>query len=201
MKKAKLYYCGWLISLLSAIPVAFIAQQSGNASPYLKANKLFLSGETPKVDEYCKEEFIEDGYYGALYLTKKGHMIFNLNNEKQDTMRYFWGDYQLLGSQINIQLHHEFYYAGKWDASWIAADPDYKKGKVRSVNLPGITLLKTHCDSLSYYNVYSKAEQMSAAKRTDKLKPKGLYFFPYYETKDMKFYTWFYKQVPVLANL
>lgn len=116
-------------------------------------------------------------------------------------MRYFWGDYQLAGTQIKIQLHHEFYYAGKWDASWIAADPDYKKGKVRVVNLPSITLHKTHCDSLSYYNVYSKQEQLLAAKRTDKLKPKGLYFFSYYETKEMKFYNWFYKQVPVLADL
>lgn len=71
MKKAKLYYYGWLIILISAFPAAFSAQQNGKAPPHLKENKLFLSGETAKVDEFCKEEFIEDGFYGALYLTKK----------------------------------------------------------------------------------------------------------------------------------
>jgi hypothetical protein len=138
---------------------------------------------------------------GAMKLTKKGNIIYNIINEQQDTVNYFWGKYALTDTSLSYLLTNEFYFPGKWDARWDVTEPDYLKGKTRKVICNKVTLNRIKGDSLGFYKTYAKGEINIAFKSQNKLKSFELSFFPYYETKEMKFYSWFYKQVPVLAKL
>jgi hypothetical protein len=138
---------------------------------------------------------------GAMKLTKKGNIIYNIINEQQDTVNYFWGKYALTDTSLSYILTNEFYFPGKWDARWDVTEPDYLKGKTRKVICNKVSLNRIKGDSLGFYKTYAKGEINIAFKSQNKLKSFELSFFPYYETKEMKFYSWFYKQVPVLAKL
>lgn len=163
--------------------------------------QLYLFGETSK-ESVC--EFVavdEGGLSGAIYFTKKGHVIYTENDALIDTVRYYYGTYKMLDSSISFQLTHQFYYPGKWDARWDGQDPDYKKGKSRPFSGEQKLLLKSKCDEEHYFLPYSKSESIAAADRCRMNEVVGLDFFPYHESANEKFYCWFFKQVPVLAEL
>jgi hypothetical protein len=138
---------------------------------------------------------------GAMYLTKKGNIIYNIINEQQDTVNYFWGKYTLTDTSLSYLLTNEFYFPGKWDARWDIPDPDYLKGKTRKVICTQVTLNRSKGDSLSFFKRHTIEEINIALKDNYSSKTFALSYFPYYETKEMKFYSWFYKQVPILAQL
>lgn len=156
----------------------FIIQENKEQNP---SNSLFVSG--------------------AMYLTKKGNIIYNIINEQQDTVNYFWGKYTLTDTSLTYLLTNEFYYPGKWDARWDVPNPDYLKGKTRKVICPKVTLNRTKGDSLSFFKHHAIEEINLALKNNNSSKTYALSYFPYYETKEMKFYSWFYKQVPILEHL
>lgn len=149
-------------------------------------------------DKMISNEFV---VCGAMKLTKKGNVIYNVINEKQDTISYFWGKYSLTDTSLRYLLTDEFYYLGNWDARWDVPNPDYLKGKTRKVISTEVTLKRTTSDSLNFFKQYTQNESNIALKDHDNLNPYSLFYFPYYEPKEMKFYSWFYKQVPALANL
>lgn len=164
--------------------------------------KLFITLEANKTDKCGAGGNIDGGLNGCLYFTKKGNVLYHLNNETSDTVSYLWGNYSIKDSSITISLNNEYYYAGKWDARWDVANPDYKKGKTRKVPLKEITIYKTRCDSDSYFRPYSEVEIKEAEQRLKNQTAGSFYYMPYYnENKDMKFYTWLFKQIPVLADL
>ena len=74
-------------------------------------------------------------------------------------------------------------------------------GKTRKIKPINVTLYKSEFDSLGYFLPYNEAEKMMARKRYVCLQPNGIEFFRYHETKNMKFYTWLFKQIPTLAAL
>lgn len=161
--------------------------------------QLYLFNECIKTD-VCK--FVnenENSQSGAVYFTNKGNVIYHTIDFKGDTVRYYNGTYIKNPTSITIVLKNEFYYKGKWDARWDAAEPDYKKGKSRSIKPLTITL-QSSCEPNNYLKPYSESEKKHAAVNYSQ-EPFGLVYFPYEETKNMKFYTWFFKQVPVLSNL
>jgi hypothetical protein len=133
---------------------------------------------------------------GAIYLTQKGNIIFNAIEEQADTVRYFWGTYSLTDSTLTYRLTDEYYYYGQWDERWDVPDPHYAKGKTRKIKSTEVTLFKLKFGTYPFFQLCSKQEK----KQADTI-PSGFIYQAYYETKEMKFYTWFYKQIPVLANL
>lgn len=163
--------------------------------------QLYLFGETtlPYKCNFIEDE--ENVQWGAAYFTKKGNVIYYSINMSGDTVSYLYGSYTKKDSSITLKLTNEFYYYGKWDARWDISEPDYTKGKTRKVKVKEITLYKSVCDSNNLYQPYSNAERKVAANRLKGHRFCGLVFFPYTETPNMKFYTWFFKQIPVLANL
>ncbi len=161
--------------------------------------QLFLFNECVKTDA-CK--FInenEESKSGAVYFTNKGNVIYHTIDFKGDTVRYYYGTYSKSDASITIVLKNEFYYKGKWDARWDAKEPDYKKGRSRQIKPRTITI-QASCEPKNYLKPYSASEKKQAAVHYGQ-EPFGLVYFPYEETSNMKFYTWFFKQVPVLANL
>jgi hypothetical protein len=136
-----------------------------------------------------------------MYLTHKGNVIFNIVNFHEDTVRYQFGTYTTTDTSLTYHLTEEFYYHGQWDAKWNVPDPDYKKGKTRKIVTPEVTLFRTKHDSLTFFRPYTALEKAAATIRDNGAKPEGIDYWRYHETEDMKFYSWFYKQVPVLAEL
>lgn len=165
-------------SSIPFIEQLFIIQENKQQDP---SNSLFVSG--------------------AMYLTKKGNIIYNIINEQQDTVNYFWGKYTLTDTSLTFLLTDEFFYPGKWDARWDVSNPDYFKGKTRKVICPKVTLNRTMGNSLSFFKNHAIEEINFALKNNNSSKTYDLSYFPYYETKEMKFYSWFYKQIPILAQL
>ena len=157
---------------------------------------LYMAGEIAGLQNDCSEKFLEEAFFGALYLSAKGHAIFNLSNASSDTIRYFWGDYHKAGDSIVLDLDHEYFYAGKWDARWDVPSPDYKNGQSRSVPTKHYILKQRICNKSNFAMTYPQRPL-----NTNTSGAGALLFFPYKESRDMKFYTWFYKQVPVLADL
>jgi hypothetical protein len=198
------------LSLLLAALAIVLANCSGKGNSQIKdpgnttstktlqpfIDQLFIFQENN--DQINSHEF---PISGAMKLTKKGNIIYNIINEQQDTVNYFWGKYALTDTSLSYLLTNEFYFPGKWDARWDVTEPDYLKGKTRKVICNKVTLNRIKGDSLGFYKTYAKGEINIAFKSQNKLKSFELSFFPYYETKEMKFYSWFYKQVPVLAKL
>jgi hypothetical protein len=198
------------LSLLLAALAIVLANCSGKGNSQIKdpgnttstktlqpvIDQLFIFQENN--DQINSHEF---PISGAMKLTKKGNIIYNIINEQQDTVNYFWGKYTLTDTSLSYILTNEFYFPGKWDARWDVTEPDYLKGKTRKVICNKVTLNRIKGDSLGFYKTYAKGEINIAFKSQNKLKSFELSFFPYYETKEMKFYSWFYKQVPVLAKL
>lgn len=165
-----------------------------NSSTLLSANQLFLFQENINPGESTPQA-------GAMYLTNKGNIIFNTINEQSDTQSYFWGKYKLTDTSLIFRLTDEYYYCGKWDARWDADKPDYANGKTRKIKPSEVTLFKTKSDSLSFFRIYSNENYSGPVNKTNSREPKRIDFWKYYETKEMKFYTWFYKQIPTLARL
>lgn len=161
--------------------------------------QLYLFHECVKTDACKFINEIEDSKSGAVYFTNKGNVIYHTIDFKGDTVRYFYGNYIITKVGVTIKLNKEFYYKGKWDARWDTAEPDYKKGKSRSIK-PQTISIQTSCKPNEYLKPYSASEKKQAAVNYGQ-EPYGLVYFPYEETPNMKFYTWFFKQVPVLANL
>jgi hypothetical protein len=198
------------LSLLLAALAIVLANCSGKGNSQIKDPGNTTSTKTPQPfidqlfifqennDQINSHEF---PISGAMKLTKKGNIIYNIINEQQDTVNYFWGKYALTDTSLSYLLTNEFYFPGKWDARWDVTEPDYLKGKTRKVICNKVTLNRIKGDSLGFYKTYAKGEINIAFKSQNKLKSFELSFFPYYETKEMKFYSWFYKQVPVLAKL
>ncbi len=139
--------------------------------------------------------------FGAIYFTQKGNVIFTVVDQQSDTVRYFWGKYRFTDTTLTYHLTDEYYYPGRWDAGWMVAAPDYLKGQTRTVNLAEKTLLRSKCDKIPYYYPYSREEGELAAKRYQGKTPFGLYYQPYYEPKNQKYYTWLFQQIPVLRDL
>ena len=99
-------------------------------------NQLFVFQET-EAPGACENSAARSGVSlrsGAMYLTEKGNVIYHTIEEQRDTQSYFWGKYQLTDSSIVYQLTNEYYYPGKWDASWSVDDPDYAKGRSRKIS-------------------------------------------------------------------
>lgn len=198
------------LSLLLAALAIVLANCSGKGNSQIKDPGNTTSTKTPQPfidqlfifqennDQINSHEF---PISGAMKLTKKGNIIYNIINEQQNTVNYFWGKYTLTDTSLSYILTNEFYFPGKWDARWDVTEPDYLKGKTRKVICNKVTLNRIKGDSLGFYKTYAKGEINIAFKSQNKLKSFELSFFPYYETKEMKFYSWFYKQVPVLAKL
>jgi hypothetical protein len=204
MKKAS-FIASFIIITVLGILLAFCTSKdnstkNAHSQNISKSNtfvdQLFIFQEGK--DKMASHEFV---VCGAMNLTKKGNIIYNVINEKQDTVSYFWGKYNLTDTSLNYLLTDEYYYPGNWDARWDVPNPDYLKGKTRKVISSEVTLKRTKGDSLSFFKQYSQNENNTALKDHDNLKPYSLFYFPYYEPKEMKFYLWFYKQVPALAKL
>jgi len=198
---------GYHLKAILFIPCLLIltsARGQKNDTP-LKAlpftDQLFIYFESAEA-KFCDQSGTgSNDVFGAIYFTQKGHVIFHLSNEHADTIRYFWGNYHYTDTSITYQLTNEYYYHGKWDARWDAPDPDYKKGKARKINSTEVTLLKSKCISYPYSHPYTKKEKAEAAKRYLGIKPYGLIYQPYHEPENMKYFTWLFKQIPVLASL
>lgn len=163
--------------------------------------QMYLFQETFGKDPCSSGSTYDDAQNGAYYFTKKGNVIFNMNDFNSDTVRYYWGKYQITNSAITYTLGNEFYYPGKWDARWDVPEPDYKKGKSRKITPVIRTLQKVNCKNTAYMLSFNANEKKAADKRHKGANASGLGLFPYEETKEMKFYTWFYKQIPFLAEL
>lgn len=178
-------------------PENFVAQ----STPFI--NQLFIFQETtePGTDDTNNKISGESLLTGAIYLTDKGHVISNTINEQRDTVSYLWGKYTLTDSTLTYYLTDEYYYHGRWDARWDVADPDYSKGQTRKYHSEEITLRRQKGDSLSFFLLYTDPEKTIAAKRYIHEIPRGLSFWPYREKENEKFYTWLFKQIPVLAEL
>ncbi len=157
---------------------------------------LYMAGEIAGLENDCAEKFLEEGLFGALYLSAKGHAIFNLSNASSDTISYFWGDYEKAGDSLVLHLDHEYFYAGKWDARWDDPNPDFKKGRSRSISAIHYVWHQRTCNKSNYAMSYPPSPS-----NTNTSVAGALQIFPYQENKGMKFYTWFYKQVPILADL
>lgn len=202
MNKFTFHFSGAILFVVAAFGnlVKLHAQQQLKSNSYI--DQLFIAAETMQATS-CKPEFADEGRYGAMYLSKKGNIIVTLNSEKEkdDTIRYYWGTYSLSNSKISYQLTNEFYYKGKWDASWEGEQADFRKGKSRKISAIDKLVYRTTCDTLSFFRPYKKEEAKEAAARLNGSMPYGLYYFPYYEPKEQKFYLWFFNQVPELKNL
>lgn len=206
MKRSRFIALSLLLAALSVVlancsgknnsQIKDLGQNSSSSKPQPFIDQLFIFQENN--DKNTSNEFIVSG---AMYLTKKGNIIYNIINEHHDTVSYFWGNYQLTDTTLSYQLTDEYYYPGKWDAHWDVTKPDYLNGKTRKVVCNEVILNRTKGDSLSFYKHYTKEEINTALKDIAAPKAYDLSYFPYYETKEMKFYSWFYKQVPVLAKL
>lgn len=138
---------------------------------------------------------------GSMYLTQKGNVIIHILNEPIDTQRYFWGKYILTDTTITYRLTDEYYYPGKWDARFNVVDPDYLFGRKRKYNAEQVTLNRSTNDSLSFFLTKTEAKRLNAANSLNHPGPLGLEYLPYYEPKEMKFVSWLYQQIPVLAEL
>jgi len=138
---------------------------------------------------------------GVLRITRKGHAIHAIIDQQGDTMRYRWGMYRITDKAITYQLTDEYYFPGHWDDPWNVPDPAYAKGLVRSIDEPELTLTRTECDPTFYYLRYTERECEMAADHYATARPQGLSYRPYHEPESMKFYSWLFKQIPVLAEL
>lgn len=197
-----LFFKTGLLFTFSIIGVAlFSLSFSKNKTSKAFFRQLYLFQETFGKDPCKSTHDLENKRFGAFYFTEKGNIIYNETEMNGDTVRYFWGKYTTTSATITYTLENEFYYPGKWDARWVLPEPDYKKGKSRKIKSVSKTLNKVNCKSTSYVLPYSATEQKEALKRTNGIYAYGLSLFPYEETKDMKFYSWFYKQIPELAGL
>jgi len=201
MKKSALLFSAIVLLLASCNNKSNTTQTTSTIKPHPFIQQLYLFGES--ADESFAGQLPGDsgGVFGAAYFTKKGNVIYNTMDMDGDTVSYFWGKYIVTDTTITYQLTDEFYYPGKWDARWDANDPDYKKGKTRKVQPMEVRLHKSKDAWFPLYRPYTAEERKQAAKKFKGTIPFGLVFQPYTETKDMKFYTWFYKQIPALAEL
>ncbi len=159
---------------------------------------LFLFQESGSPDSLINHELLPSG---AIYLTEKGNLILHTIKEKSDTQHYYWGKYQFTDDALTYLITDEYYFYGKWDASWDVPHPDYLNGKSRKASGIETKLTKIIGDSLRYFRTYTEAEKTEASKRYLHSKPNGIEYWPYYEPAEQKFYTWFYKHAPVLSNL
>lgn len=160
--------------------------------------QLFLFQEMAAPDSVVSGESV---MAGALYLTEKGNLIVHTIDEKSDTQSYFWGKYRLTDTSLTYHLTYEYYYTGKWDARWDQEDVDYSKGQSRKVQAVEVTLQRIPGDSLLFFQPNTPEERAIAAKRYRNIVPRGLDYWPYYETEGMKFYSWLFQQIPALAAL
>ena len=144
---------------------------------------------------------IEPVRTGVLRITRKGNAIHAIIDQQGDTMRYRWGTYTITNKVITYRMSNEYYFAGHWDDPWNVPDPAYVKGHVRSIDEPKVTLTRTDCDPTFYYMRYTERERAVAAEHYANTSPQGLSFRPYHEPDSMKFYSWLFKQIPVLADL
>lgn len=144
---------------------------------------------------------IEPVRTGVLRITRNGHVIRAMIDQLGDTMRYRWGTYQITDKTITYQLTNEYYFPGHWDDPWHVPEPAYSKGHIRTITEPEVTLTRTECDPTFYYIRYTEAERKSAAEHYANASPAGLSYRPYHEPEGMKFYSWLFEQIPVLADL
>lgn len=144
---------------------------------------------------------IEPVRTGVLRITRNGHVIRAMIDQQGDTMRYRWGTYKITDKAISYQLTDEYFYPGHWDDPWDVPDPAYAKGAVRKIAEQEVTITRTECNPTFYYIRYTERERKLAAEHYANASPAGLSYRPYRETKDMKFYSWLFEQIPVLADL
>ncbi|HLP94765.1 MAG TPA: hypothetical protein VK168_12055 [Saprospiraceae bacterium] len=163
--------------------------------------QLYHHFETLDSDFCTKSNPLEGAQMGAICFTEKGNVIFNVLRDDRDTVSYLFGTYAFTDAGMVCTLTDEFYYPGRWDASWIGPDPDYTKGKTRKITPLRMALQSVPCAEIPYAHVYTEAEKHVAGKRLNGSLPYGFYLEPYEEPADMKYYSWFYQQVPVLAQL
>lgn len=136
--------------------------------------------------------------FGGMLLTEKGHVIISFETLNEDSTRCYWGDYQLQDKNIVYTLKHVSSFKGQWSA-------DLKnRGNVviRDIAPISDTLYATHCaNELGFFRRFAKEEislyNISGAPRT----PTSLYYMPYNAIEDQKFFTWFFRSIPELADL
>jgi len=182
-------------------PAADAEEPEARLLPFMDQLFLFQESTDPVS---CGSEgaiTVEPARTGVLRITRKGHAIHAVIDQQGDTMRYRWGTYTISNRAITYRLTDEYYFAGHWDDPWNVPDPTYAEGLVRSIDEPEMTLTRTDCDPTFYYVRYTERERSVAAQHYATASPQGLSFRPYHEPADMKFYTWLFKQIPVLADL
>lgn len=173
-------------------------------SLYANINHAYSQNATNSGNKLIQQLYIFDdeaGLTGAVCFTGKGNVIYHCVDFDGDTVRYFYGTYNITGEKITFQLTDEYYYHGKWDARWDVENPDYKKGKSRKIKTQSQTFYKSKSDKNNFSRPYSNSEISIINKKNTNTKLTELSIFPYSETPNMKFYSWLFKQIPVLANL
>ncbi len=173
-------------------------------SIYANINHAYSQDAAKIENKFIQQLYLFDdkaGLTGAIYFTGNGNVIYYCQNFDGDTVRYLYGTYAITDKKITFQLTNEYYYHGKWDARWDVQDPDYKKGKSRKIKTQSQTLYKSKSDKKNFYRPYSVSEKSIAHKKHPGTKLSEVTIFPYSETPNMKFYSWLFKQIPVLANL
>lgn len=197
----KVHYTFYAALCLMAACTAPESQPSKQLPKQTFFRQLYHHFETPNAD-FCKHgNSLGGAQMGAICFTEKGHVIYNVQREDRDTVSYFFGTYAFTDTGITCTLTDEFYYPGRWDASWIVPDPDYAKGKTRKITPISMALQANPCNGIPYAHVYTEEERQLAGKRLNGVLPYGFFLEAYGEPANMKYYSWFYKQVPVLAEL
>lgn len=152
-------------------------------------------------------DFEQGGIQGGLYFTPKGNVIFAPLSLENDTAHYYYGTYQLTDSTFTYELKNEYYtYLTNIhymkNGSDTEMNPEYLNGKTRKIKPIKISLHKITCKDATYAYSYTKSEKELAKKRlNNRFHPDGFTLMPYTETKNMKFYTWLFKQIPCLSKL
>ena len=172
------------------------------------------TGETTKEEPIYKEQlyvFADAGdsescgltqhdslLFGGLLLTEKGHVIINFETLNEDSTRCYWGDYTLQDKNIVYTLKHSYSFKGQW-----SADLKTRGNAVLSDIAPiSDTLYATHCaNEHGFFRRFAKEEiklyKITGAPKT----PGSLYYMPYAAVEDQKFFTWFFRSIPELADL
>lgn len=136
--------------------------------------------------------------FGGMLLTEKGHVIINFETLNEDSTRCFWGQYSMQNKNIVYTLKHCCSFKGQWSSEL------KNRGKVVVTDIAPITdtLYATHCaNEAGFFRRFAKEEiglyKISGAPKI----PGSLYYMAYQSSEDQKFFSWFFKSIPQLADL
>lgn len=148
--------------------------------------------------ESCGASSGDSILFGGLLLTDKGNIIVNFQTTREDSTHCFYGKYTYVGKNISYTLSNVYSFKGNWSPN----EQDIASGISRNITAINDTLYATHCaNENGYYRTFSGAEEHLYGIRGAHRTPNALYYMPYKETVQMKFFTWFFRQVPALKDL